>query len=170
MTGIDVPPVIDDSNMLLAEDEGPAAALRAFIRAVTAVASARDREVGRPFADVLTRVREVALALAASPESLSALDAEEAMPQRAVLDVLEREMWWYAWHYRSADPTRPPAVPASLQQRFGPRRGDPQREQAVEDAETIIGSVDKLLDQLPGPLKKALHAVLEILRLTHGIA
>lgn len=144
-------------------------AWEAFLQALAAVARVRATSE-REFVDLLLdRILPAMGDAGLRDETASALQAMEQVPnERVLLDVLTREMWFYVWAYRDADNELPQRVPRYYQVPMREVQRDPQSDEAVEDAATVIGSIEKFLDKMPGPLKRFLHALLEVLKLTHG--
>jgi hypothetical protein len=167
MTGLVVdPPTASASN---SSDEF-GRAWDAFIVALAAVARVRST-TEREFVDLLLgRILEPTRTLIADAAFVAALRTLEESPvERPLLGNLTHEMWFYVWAYRDAHESLPPLVPDYYQVPMRDVRRDPQDEAALDDAETVIGSIEKLIDKLPGPLKRFLHALLEVLKLTRGI-
>jgi hypothetical protein len=164
------PPVIGDPTYIGFErDAGNP--LLAFITTMAAVARVRAGNDERIVNQWLERLVPVARQFVVSAETLSAIQGAERTPGGAVMTrQLEEEMWFYTWSYRSASPDLPRLVPPDYQFLFGEQSRRPTADSSADDAETILDSLDKFIDKLPGPLKKILHGILEVLKLTRGLA
>ena len=145
-------------------------AFELFVRVAAAVAARRGEAGGVPRLGLLAvtaagAVREqVTWDDARSILGVSLYDPSESV----AVQLLVEEMEYYAWRYRAALPEIELEIRAGPAL-WGPGAGNVLSDPAVEDAETIVGSVEKILDKLPGPLKKALHGLLEALKLTRGV-
>ncbi len=141
-----------------------------FVRAAAAVAARRGEAGGVPRLGLLavsaaSAVREQIL----SADSQALVEDTLNNPAESVsLYLLVEEMEYYAWRYRAALPEIQREVQAGPAL-WGVGVGHILSDDAVDDAETVVGSVEKILDKLPGPLKKVMQALLEALKLTRGI-
>src|SRR6266550_6761691 len=142
-------------------------AWNSFILSVDAVARLRAGESASMTSVWLSRITEPLRKMMSEPAAVSvlrALDADDA--RRPLLSNLTEEMLLYAWAYRDARPAVVEEIPDDIRDAASSvTRSPTDGAGAVSDAEVIFGSIDKILDKLPGPLKKFLHALLEVLKL-----
>lgn len=141
-----------------------------FIRAVGLLTRYRSEHggVGR-LGMMATTASDALIGMLDSAEVRSALGEHfSAAGEGMALSILTEEMEYFAWRYRAVDESLRIELEGS-EDRWGDGEGDPLSDSAIDDAETIIGSVEKLLDKLPGPLKKLVHVLLEALKLTRGV-
>jgi len=94
-------------------------------------------------------------------------DEDDAFAAWAIL----MEMNYVSYRYRSAVSADFRAVNVEEFERyFAGEDGDPLSKQALDDIKTVKGSIEKILDKLPKPLKKIMEAIMEALQLTRGLA
>lgn len=161
------PPVLDPpaTGTVSHPADSFAGAWDLFVQMLVAVARVRSEEGGGP-----AIAASWAAALLPTLQRTDALRAALDDADSGLVAQLTDEMFFYTWAYRSADPRLADQIPHTSQVRDPRFARDPASHDAVDDAETIIGSIEKFLDRLPAPLKKYLHGVLEVLKLTRGMA
>lgn len=145
-------------------------AFELFVRVMAAVAARRGEAGFVPRLGLLAVGASTAVREQITWDDARAVLGESlAYPaERISVQLLVEEMEYYAWRYRAALPEVQQEIKAGVAL-WGNGVGDVLSPAAVDNAETIVGSVEKILDKLPGPLKKALHGLLEALKLTRGI-
>ncbi|MBW7933806.1 MAG: hypothetical protein H3C62_09395 [Gemmatimonadaceae bacterium] len=165
-SGIVDPPRVGIASL----DDGLTAPFDVFVQSLAAVARTRAGEDAGAIGEWLDRLLPQTRELVRSPDMARVVaDLAADATERMLLVQLQEEMWFYVWMYRSAAPDLQQYVPERLQVRFGNSMRDAADEEAIDNAETVIGSINKFIDKLPGPLKKFLHAILEVMKLTRGI-
>jgi hypothetical protein len=92
--------------------------------------------------------------------------------ERESVALLFEEIQFFVWRYRGAAPRGTPVAEFAdaLTKLWGSGKSSAISDDAVSDAETVIGSIEKLLGWLPKPLRQLLEAILEALKLVHGTA
>lgn len=95
--------------------------------------------------------------------------------EAVALGILFEELQHFTLRYRNAyeqlGGVEMPSEVATMEavDGLGEVFGDPLGGDVIEDAGIITGSIPKLLDKLPGPLKKLMDVLLEILKLARGM-
>ena len=80
------------------------------------------------------------------------------------------EMLYVAFRYRRLLPEESRKVVASVEERFaGVQEGDPTAPGAVDDIETVKGSIERQIKKLPKWLQRVLEVLMELLKLTKGM-
>ena len=140
-----------------------------FLRTVAGVARRRADASGVERLGSLAHLAVSDLgAMLEDPETRDALGSElEDASNRTALAILAEEMDFYAWQHRGSVEGLEYDMP-DLSDQFGAATANPLSKEAVDDASTIVGSIEKVLDKLPRPLKKLMHVLLEVLKLTRG--
>jgi hypothetical protein len=170
MTGMVVGPP-PNSHGIEVDDAGDnfGMALRTFIWVLGAIARARAGDDARVIERWTFRLVARAQGLAVAPMNAAELGASD---QRELLVHMAEELWFFNWSYRTVDDTTMKlvveSIPPDVRHLVDGVPRDPGAMGAVQDAEVIIGSIEKLIDRLPRVLQKFLHALLEVLKLTRG--
>jgi len=144
----------------------------AFFATVSAVASWRATHFGPERFGILAEAAGRSLASGSTSAEFVRMVAtlREDPNEKVLLGILYEELLFYSWRFRGAIEERGGQLPFDESEAFPNESGDPAAPDAVDQAEIITGSIQPLLDKLPNWLRKAIEAIMEILKLTRGIA
>ena len=164
MSGIMPPPLPSPSQSF-------ASALRAFLDTLIAVAAWRGEDFRQVW--VVESAKAIRSAMEQGPIWATMEDLipdEDDLLSKVAFDVLETEMLYVAFRYRRLLPEESRKVVASVEERFaGVQDGDPTAPDAVDDIETVKGSIERQIKKLPKWLQRVLEVLMELLKLTKGM-
>lgn len=87
----------------------------------------------------------------------------------AAMHMLEMEMYYIAYAHREYLSERTRDSLQAVAENFSDVGfANPLSDKSMEDIETVKGSIEKLLDKLPGWAKKMMEVLMEALKLTRG--
>jgi hypothetical protein len=142
-------------------------ALAAFWLTAAAIAVMRAREGGPHWAE------PISLGLAQNiAQAVSQIDIDEDWAETPpnVRYALFVEMLWICFRYGESVATEQAGFTREELAAFfaGEAPAEGISAEAIKDVETVKGSIEKILDRLPKPLRKLFEALMEVLKLTRG--
>lgn len=167
---------VSASEPVIPTPEDFGAAWSAFFWTVSAIATFRAKKYGPERFGKLSQHAARLLDEAGHSDDLLSSVAEMAEDEheKVSLGILYEELLFVAWRYRGAFELAGVQTPdviilMSPPPQFANEEGHPDDPDAVDDIETIKGSIQKLLDKLPRWMQKAIDVILEALKLTRGL-
>lgn len=151
-------------------------AFSAFFLTVSAIATYRANEGGpERFGELSVLAADLLVEAADTDDLLSVVeDMAEDEHEKVIIGILYEELMFVSWRYRGAFelagmdmPEVVAAMPAPPQ--FSDEHGDPGESEVIDTIGTVKGSIQTLLDKLSSWMRKAVEAIMEVLKLTRGL-